>query len=456
MTNRNAFWAASPIVLTLVAAGCLLVFAVSIFAPHSDKSLLGYDGMEQYLYLRSALLDGDIVFNNEYIYYIENGYFPTTLGRLEIETFTDGPDILGNWWRQYPVGMAVVWLPAFLIAHLVTVVVNASGYLIEPNGYTIFYEIAVNVETMLLAYVGILYSYHFARQFFEYTEAVVATLSVWLATNLIYYMTGETTMSHNVSLAGIAAFLYYWDKSRGERSYRQWALLGGIIGLTTMIRWQEGLFFLPILFVETIFQIQRRRLDRKWLTGLALFAVTAFIVFIPQMVAWKITLGQFITYPRTAGFMSWTNPQMGKVLFSMRHGWITWTPLVGLALIGLLIFSRKNQLLGILFFVIILIQVYINGALPDWWGAQAFGQRRLINTTPILILGVAALLERTKPYKLVRYLTIGLVAVLILWNGLFMIQYRFGFIPLEEAITWHDLTWGKFEVLGLLWKKVVS
>lgn len=160
------FWEISPPMFSLIGVICILAFIVSIPFPRVDNSLLGSDGLWQYFYLRSMVLDRDIVFNNEYIHYMGQGTFVPRKD-WSLDYFLRGPDIVGNPW---PVGSAVIWLPAFLLAHLATVVANAIGFAVQANGYTMPYEIAVTVENILLGYLGILLTLRFTWGYAEQDE----------------------------------------------------------------------------------------------------------------------------------------------------------------------------------------------------------------------------------------------------------------------------------------------
>ena len=59
------------------------------------------------------------------------------------------------------------------------------------------------------------------------------------------------------------------------------------------------------------------------------------LVFMPQLAAWQVIYGELLITPQGGGFMKWTDPAIGSVLFSLNHGLFTWTPAVVLAVIGI-------------------------------------------------------------------------------------------------------------------------
>jgi hypothetical protein len=62
-----------------------------------------------------------------------------------------------------------------------------------------------------------------------------------------------------------------------------------------------------------------------------------------------------------------------------------------------------------------LAQTYINGAFSTWHLSRSFGFRRLIDSTPIVVLGLAALIAWLRP-RLGRWPLIAAALLLIGWN----------------------------------------
>ena len=74
--------------------------------------------------------------------------------------------------------------------------------------------------------------------------ALLATVLVAAAGNVIYYMTAEPSMSHNVSLFLSASFFLTWARYRDDNRLRIAALYGVIGGAMALVRPQDGLFLL--------------------------------------------------------------------------------------------------------------------------------------------------------------------------------------------------------------------
>ena len=61
--------------------------------------------------------------------------------------------------------------------------------------------------------------------------ALLATLGIWFASSLPVYMYFNPAWSHAHSAFSMALFLWYWQRTRNQRSLRQWIVLGLTAGL---------------------------------------------------------------------------------------------------------------------------------------------------------------------------------------------------------------------------------
>jgi hypothetical protein len=112
-------------------------------------------------------------------------------------------------------------------------------------------------------------------------------------------------------------------------------------------------------------------------------------VFAPQMIVWNVLYGQPFTGPQGPSFLRWSEPHVIDVLFSDNHGLFTWTPIVLLSLIGVVRLARRVPGLALPVGVVVAGSWYVNAAVADWWGGEAFGARRFLSLFPLFTLGLA-------------------------------------------------------------------
>lgn len=426
----------------IIATGlCLLTFLLSIPLPRIDNQLVGSDGVYYYVYLPSLLLDGDLDFTDEYVYFFAYApdKAPWLLSRLTPRGLPP---------NQWPIGPAIFWAPFFLLAHLLAHLLNLLGAHIPTDGCGYFYQAFVLSGNILYGGAGLWLTYLFVRELATEKAALVATLLVAFAGNLVYYMTAEPYMAHPLSAFASGLFFYTWVRRQNKLEIKTAVIYGGLGGMMALIRPQDSTFLaLPFLAqLPDIWQGLWKQRDtgelRRWLRDVTLAGVTAFIMFSPQMLVWGQLYGNYFRSPytyREGPEFYWLSPKLGAVLFSAFRGLFTWHPIFLLSLFGLLLAYRKHRLFASLGFLGFVIQWYIISSWHNWMQGDAFGGRMFIVCTPIFALGLAHLIqwmEHRWSWRVV-YVMGGLFLV---WNFLLFVEYRFDLATAQRPPTWYDLT----------------
>jgi hypothetical protein len=153
----------------------------------------------------------------------------------------------------------------------------------------------------------------------------------------------------------------------------------------------------------------------------AVCGAAAVAVFSPQMLVWWTLYGDPFLVPQGNDFMHWGSPALLLVLFSYWHGLVTWTPVAGAALVGLVLLVRRAPLVGVALIAAFAVAWYTNAAVADWWAGEAFGSRRFVSCFPILVIGLAALASYIESRL---WLLATLATVIIVANGLLLLQYQ--------------------------------
>lgn len=399
----------------------MVVYGASIFLlQHRYGRLIVGDGIYYYVYLRSTVIDGDLGFTNDYTLYqrFNNEDLEKKRQMLELHKTPFGKPA-----NYFSVGPAVLWSPAFIPTHLI-----ALALALPHDGFSYLYEAPVLLLSIVYGFIGMLLTYSVAAGLTSRLAALLAVLGVWLATNVVYYMGVSPSASHVLSLFAVALFLFVWWRTRGKRSRRGWFVLGLCGGLMALVRWQDILVTLLPLFEmigdasPRIRQTSLGSVGRDLLPKGLVFVLGLVIAFSPQMVAWQVLYGTPLTAPQGPTFFYPTRPELWNVLFGLKRGLFTWTPLIFLAVLGFLPLYRRDRLLGISAVVIFLAESYVNSIVYDWWGGEAFGARRFVSLMPFFALGLAALVDAVAARFSRRILFVALGAF-TLWNLLFVLQY---------------------------------
>ncbi len=305
------------LMLSLFVLICRVAVWAPIPVPRAANQLVGSDGVNYYAYLPSLVLDGDLDFCNEFQALL--AYSPE---EIEARTAAYGDaDPVAN---PHGIGPALFWMPFFLLAHGLALLLNWAGLAVNLDGYSYFHQAIVLSGSILYGGLGLWFTYLFVRRLASQRSALTAVLLVAGAGNVVYYMTAEPSMSHNLSLMLSALFFLVWERYRDDSRLRIAALYGLIGGAMALVRQQDGLFLLlPYLAqIPTVWRgVRSGDCSRSCtLRSGAVAALVALAVFSPQLAAWGIMYGNPFYNPyNSAGEFSWLRPWLGSVLFSAQR-----------------------------------------------------------------------------------------------------------------------------------------
>jgi hypothetical protein len=341
-----------------------------------------------------------------------------------------------------PIGTALLWLPFYLVGHAAALVLERWNPAFVANGVSAPYIYAICLGSVVYGWSGIYLSYRLASRYSDQWLALGAALVILFATNAVYYMYVAPAFSHATSLFASALFACVWWQTRAARArgaWTPWLALGASGGLMTMVREQEAvLFILPL--VEGLFLTYATLRKEtpcaeltRWLAGGGLMVAAAFVVFIPQLIVYRVLNGDFLPARNVTEKFTWDGRHIFDILFSNFHGLLTWTPVVLLALVGLLFLWRRDKLLAAAFFAAFVVESYLLGSFSTWFGGAAFGMRRFVNCTVIFVVGLAALAAAVRA-RVPGAALVGVGALLIVWNLFFIIQFVTGMVPREQPV----------------------
>jgi hypothetical protein len=192
--------------------------------------------------------------------------------------------------------------------------------------------------------------------------------------------------------------------------------MGLAAGLAMLIR-EQGALFLIAPGLDLCFRLIKGEVKRSLERGLAVLG-TAGLAFVPQLLAYHALNGTFGPTQLVQRKMDFGAPHFFDVLVDPGHGLLLWTPLLIVALLGLVRGIGRLGALGVFLAAALVAQVYINGSVLSWHQAGAFGSRRFVDSTVLFVVGYAfglmALSTRTQ--RLV-------VALAIWWNVSLMMQF---------------------------------
>ena len=344
---------------------------------------------------------------------------------------------------KYPIGMAIAYAPWFWLAH---------GYALlhgdPPDGYSTPYQVTIALGCMLYALLGLLLLGRELRRVFPDHLAALTLLVVGLGTNLFCYATYEATMPHATLFLLNVLLLRYTRKWYAEGTWRTALALTATFGLMLLARPSElWMVAVPALWGLSSWAEARQR-PVYWLRHwpqLAGMVVVVGLLASVQLIFWRVVGGSWILDFYPGEKFNFSDPHLLQGLFSVRKGWLFWTPLMSFALLGIIWARRFAAQACPVLIVLVPVVVYATYCWWDWGYGGSFSARPLISLYPLLSFSLASFWARWWPAYAIPLAV--LVLLLVLLNLLQCWQYFLGMVNCCE-MTWtqykhyfFDLNW---------------
>lgn len=392
---------------TRLVYGLLFLFCVGIFLGHyyySKQAVYG-DGIGYYAHLRSWVIDRDWNYTNEYkhLYTAENNNAvdPLSSDQVQIVATTSK----GEAENHYSPGVAVLLLPFYLIAHLISIIAVELGFPLSLNGYADTYQIAVGIGAICYVVFALwLLERILYQEIGDKEISRLSVLTIFFATQLLYYGSFDIINSHFASFFLIVLFYYlYKQQTYGEKLF----LLGLVGGLLTVNRVQDGI--IGVLFVVELFNKQLLFSQKKFFKDVGIFIVGFLLALWPLLYHWHHTFNSIFdhTYVRNLENDIHNSISIFGSLFHPVTGLFTKAPilLVGFLFLCWLVVN-KRQIPGKIMMWFFILQVIII-TIQSGWHAAAYGGRMYISSLVFfaILLAHAFLLFKQKSLHMVYTLS---------------------------------------------------
>jgi hypothetical protein len=435
---------------------CLLVMLFLLTVPIVNPWVHG-DGVGYYAYARAPLIEHSLDFTRDY--QLANQSFRDLRLDDNGAPLADFKTRTGHLDNHFTVGPATLWFPFLMLAHLGVLLARSLGSAVPADGFSAPYRYAMALATSLYGFLGLLFSFLLTRKFVNVRWAFAATVAIWGASSLPVYMYFNPSWSHAHSAFSVALFLWFWERTRQQRSVKQWMILGIITALMLNV-YYANLMIVSVLVVEALRQyagVFRGKGEKQ--TGLLsllfrqlLFGVVVAVGLLPTFISRAIVYGS----PFETGYLSirdflWSSPVFWEVLFSANHGLLSWTPILILSLVGLIFFARRVPQVGVPFVVAVAAFYLFVSFYPDWAGISSFGNRFFISLTALFILGLAVILENFAglfaDQRAATLASAALLGCFLFWNLGMIYQWGTHLIPARGPISFSQAAYNQFHVV---------
>jgi hypothetical protein len=394
---------------------CALFLLISTFFAHrwnsKNNAVISYDAAGYYLYLPSVFYDDLGKQNNKD--YIVDKYNPFGC------SFDDAnKKANGNYILKYTCGVAILEFPAFAVAHFFSKIFH-----FPTDGFSLPYQICINFWSIFFGIFGLWILRKTLLNYFS-DSAVAGTLFILcIASNLYNFIAFSGNMSHSYLFTLYALLLFYTDSFYKNPAAFKSILLGIVAGFIVLIRPTEIICIVIVIAwnISTKEDVKNRFLFfRQHFTKLLYFAIAAVFIGSIQLVYWKIYSGHWLfwSYGEDESF-NFLKPHLLNWLISYKKGWLTYTPVMILSLIGFWNLYKTNKQLFIACFLFTILNIYLCSAWNCWWYGGSFSQRSVVQSYAILAFPLTAFFQTAFSKRIILYVSSGFV-VFCAWLNLLM------------------------------------
>lgn len=389
-----------------------MAYSSFVFYPRwqkgSSESIISYDVEGYYYYLPALFIYKDIKklgFKDN----IMNKYQASGIGVFQ-HGFREEQS--GNFVLKYSSGMAIMYLPAFIVAHSIA---SFTGF--PADGFSIPYQLSLQIWGLLFAFIGLYHLRKLLQYYYSDTVVSIVLLLLVLGSNYLNYAAIDIGMSHSW-LFTLYVFLLLNTHHFYKTFSTKYAIRSGlIIGLMVLIRPTEIIACLiPLLWaLESFSELKERfKLFLHYKKTLAIAAIALFSVVMLQLFYWHYVSGQWLVYSyRDQGF-NFIRPHAFVYSWSYRAGWLRYSPMMILCFVGFLFYAwrGKNKLAVMIFFT---LNYYI---VSSWnvWDYGSYSGRAMIQSYPVILFAMATLIELIVQKKYLVLIATPVVALFLYIN----------------------------------------
>lgn len=353
-----------------------------------------------------------------------------------------GVDENGNRFLKYTMGVAYFYAPFFFIADNYVKLTNG-----ERTGFSTPYKLSVQVSSLFFMLLGLYFVSRFLLNYFNRYAVALCLISLALATNLYNYSLRDGGMSHVYSFFLYALYIYLLDSWHSKRISKYLLLIAPVLALMILVRPTHGLavIFLLLWKVDSFKELNG---NIKFLFSsykiILLSILLALLVFLPQLVYWKVFTGNWIFYSYSEEGFFFNDPKILEGLFSFRKGWLIYSPIFIFSCLGLFFRNEILKKLKLPFYIFIVIQLYITFSWWCWWYGGSFGMRALIDYSVLFAIPMAVVYEKFTRYKVSSIFLILIISGAGYLNIFQTWQYKY-FILHYDSMTYesYKYIWGR-------------
>ena len=293
------------------------------------------DGKGYYAYLPATFIYHDYQFG--FFRSLEEKYYPPN---TKVDFRAELPD--GKFVNRCYIGTALLWVPFFIAAHLLSLIMGWSA-----DGLAPAYQYSILIAAIFYLWLGLVFlrkvllSYNFS----EHKTNIILVLTI-SATPLIFYTIINPEYTHVYSFTLIAIFLFYSKRYIELKHSKDFVLSSAILALIVLVRPLNGIIIFALPFIagnwKSLIQAVLHAIQQFKVLLLAIVSFGAILLV--QLVFYKLQTGNWLVWSYGNVGFNFKDSHFIACLFSYKKGFFIYTPFAFLTLFGFVQLFIKKQI----------------------------------------------------------------------------------------------------------------
>lgn len=392
MKNKFSFFVF--IVISLVIIILVIKFPQRIF---------DYDNFGFYMHLPNVFIYHDVTLRDLSGINSINEKYHLTPALYQLEPLHNG-----NIVNRFMIGLAVLMAPFFFIGHLLALISSFPA-----DGYSEPYVWAILVAGIFYTMLGFFMMRKILLNFFDDHSTALTLAIFFFGTNIFMFSSLGNPVPHVYILTIYTFLIYYTMQWHKAPKIRYAVIIGLSAGLIIISRPSEVIcLIIPLFWGIYNKNSLIEKLDllvENW-NHLIVVVIFMFIAGLPQMIYWQWVVERpvFFPYNDPQSGLNLFAPRFAWVLFSFRKGWLVYSPLMVLSLVGFIFLLKKQKKLFLPLVIFFIINLYL---IASFSSLVSYGYRAFIQSYAALILPFGYVVDYL--YKQKQWIRIAVSIVLL-------------------------------------------
>lgn len=374
----------------------ILISGMSFYRLNNVKSFeISWDVLGYYLYLPATFVHDDPLLTDITWLKEQNADNKLTGTYYMISSNEKGENMY-----FFLMGMSAFYAPSFAVSHFVAAQTGAP-----TDGFSMPYQYGLVIGGLIYSLIGLIYFRKILLRYLSDNITSLVLLTVVLGTNYIHHLTLDNLGTVNILFMLVSLITWNTIRWRETKNYYRLIPIGIFSILVALVKPSEVFVVLiPLLWEVTSFKLLKDRfieLLSNW-KMVVLTILICLLIASPQMYYWYLKTGKVLydSYKNPGVGLDFLSPHISDVLFSYRKGWLIYTPVMILSIIGFVVLYRNNKPIFFALFIYSFIAFYIIASWSEWWYGAAFSTRPMIAIYPLLGLSIGYTLKAISEKKL--------------------------------------------------------